>query len=257
VTPSLADVESALHRLFIAREGTSLRKEERQKAREITALLEVVARAAKRVGKDRDLSLVDGAAGKSYVGLLAAELVLTPLGRPARVRAIERDAGRAAAARAAALALDAPRVTIEIVQGEISDPALWPEGPSIAVALHACGRVSDDFLDAAVNAGARQVLLAPCCTGAGVRAEREALAAAEALGIPEHGLVRRSFVESWVAAERTLRLEAAGYETEVLSFVAPTVTPHHFLWYGRRVGEPVRRDASRRRRDRMAGAARR
>jgi hypothetical protein len=43
-----------------------------------------------------------------------------------------------------------------------------------------------------------------------------------------------------VSAARTLRLEAAGYQTEVVELVPPTVTPHNLLWRARRVGEPVR-----------------
>jgi hypothetical protein len=41
-----------------------------------------------------------------------------------------------------------------------------------------------------------------------------------------------------VDSERTLALEAAGYETTVVPFVPPTVTPHNLLWRARRVGEP-------------------
>jgi hypothetical protein len=63
---------------------------------------------------------------------------------------------------------------------------------------------------------------------------------AEALGLPRHAEVRRRFVQAIVDAERTLRLEAAGYETNVVSFVAPTHTAHHLLWRARRVSEPVR-----------------
>jgi hypothetical protein len=40
--------------------------------------------------------------------------------------------------------------------------------------------------------------------------------------------------------ERKLRLEAGGYETELSEFVAPTVTPHNLLFYGRRTDSPVR-----------------
>ena len=60
-------------------------------------------------------------------------------------------------------------------------------------------------------------------------------------------LGRRRFVQAMVDAERTLMLETAGYETAVVSFVPPTVTPHHLLWRARRVCEPGRMaDAERR-----------
>jgi hypothetical protein len=76
----------------------------------------------------------------------------------------------------------------------------------------------------------------PCCT----RDDARATALAERLGVPRHAPVRRAFVESIVAAGRTLRLEAAGYHTEVVPFVPPTVTPYNLLFRARRVGEPVR-----------------
>jgi hypothetical protein len=60
------------------------------------------------------------------------------------------------------------------------------------------------------------------------------------LGIPRHAEVRRRFLQSVVDAERTLRLEARGYETTVVGFVPATITPHNLLWRARRVGEPGR-----------------
>jgi hypothetical protein len=249
---SLSEVQRVLHRLYIGAPGTTLRREERQKAAEIAALLPELGRAIGRVSTARALTLVDASAGKGYVGLLASALVLAPARRRARVVLIEREEERLAAARAAAEALGAPEIDVDARQGDVADPLVWPEQPSIVVALHACGRASDDVIDAAVRACARQVLCVPCCTGVDVLAERDALAAAAALGIPEHGAVRRSFAESWIAAERTLRLEAAGYETEVVAFVAPTVTPYNLLWRARRVREPARMEAARARRERLA-----
>ena len=66
----LAVVEAALHRLFIGADGTSLRREDLKKAREAAALLEQLERIVRP-----DRLLVDAAAGKAYVGLLAVELL--------------------------------------------------------------------------------------------------------------------------------------------------------------------------------------
>jgi hypothetical protein len=82
---TLAAVEAALHRLFIGTDGTSLRKEDLKKAREAAALLDMLARVV-RPGR----LLVDAAAGKAYLGLLAVELLGV-----ARVHVIERDPRRA------------------------------------------------------------------------------------------------------------------------------------------------------------------
>jgi hypothetical protein len=241
--PPVAEVEQWLERLYIAAEGASLRLEDRRKAQEVAAMLGEIARAVARVGRARPLTLVDAAAGKSYVGLLAAELVLGPAGRAARVVAIERDPRRAALSAAAAAKLTAA-VPVECRAGDVGEAALWPATPAVVAALHACGAAADAIIDRAIAAGAQHLLLVPCCTGTGVTGLPAAEAAALALAVPRHAPVRRRFLQAMVDSERTLRLEAAGYETEVVELVPPTVTPHNLLWRARRVGEPGRARAA-------------
>jgi Methyltransferase domain len=230
-------VEEALHHLYIGAPGTSLRKEDRKKVHEIVGILSEIERAAQAAGT-RPFHLVDAAAGKAYVGLLAAELIFP--GRPLSVTMIERDAARAKACQDAIAKVRAPEARFTVALSEVADPGAWPDQPDLVVALHACGPASDAVIERAVGVGARQILLVPCCTSDAVAASALALDRAEALGMPRQAEVRRRFVQAFVDGERTLRLEAAGYETRVVSFVPPTVTPHHLLWRARRVGEPVR-----------------
>ena len=82
---------------------------------------------------------------------------------------------------------------------------------------------------------ARQILVVPCCMPAGGRHE----SVADELGVRSAAL-RRPLIDALIGAERTLRLEAAGYATEVVPFVRPTVTPHNLLWRARRLGDPTR-----------------
>jgi hypothetical protein len=238
------DVEHWLAELFIAAEGTRLRTEDLRKAREVAALLDEIERALLRCSRERPTVLVDAAAGKSYVGLLAAKLLIEPSGRDASVIAIEREPRRAELSRLAADRL-ATRVPVECRAVDVGEPSAWPSRPSIVTALHACGAAADEIIDRAVAVEARHLLLVPCCTGRGVAAASRAAARAEHLAVPRHAPVRRRFIQAMVGAERTWRLEAAGYETEVVEFVAPTVTPHNLLWRARLVGEPTRmRDAA-------------
>lgn len=238
-TPALGDVERWLEAIYVAAEGASLREEDRRKAVEVAAILGEVARASRRMARGRPFHLVDAAAGKAYVGLLAAKLVLERDGRAARVTTLEREPARVDAGRAA-LARLATTVPVDCRVAEVGDRGAWPDAPSLVVALHACGAAADEVIDRAIAAGARALLLVPCCTGADVAATALAEAAARHLAIPRHAPVRRRFVQAIVDAERTWRLEAAGYETEVVEFVGATVTPHNLLWRARRVGEPHR-----------------
>lgn len=225
----LSTVEAVLHRLFIGSAGTSLRREDLKKARELAALLNELSRVV-RPGA----LVVDAAAGKSYVGLLAVELLGVE-----RVHVIEREPRRAELCRQAAARLSRA-ADVRIVEADVADAAAWPHEPELVVALHACGRASDAILDAAIAAEARRLFLVPCCYAADVAFSPTAEARADALGVPRHADVRRRFVVSLIDAERTLRLEAAGWETTVMALVPPTVTPHNLMWRARRMREPNR-----------------
>ena len=61
-----------------------------------------------------------------------------------------------------------------------------------------------------------------------------ALAMADRLGGADHQNIRRRVAMSLIDLERTLRLEAAGYEVEAHEFVGATVTPHNLLLRARR-----------------------
>jgi hypothetical protein len=236
----LSAVQEALHRLYIDDFEASLRDEDRKKAAELAGILAEVERAVATTSPHRPITLVDAAAGKAYVGLLTAEFVLAPAARAGRVILLERDARRAASCRNALARLRAPGVAAEVVEGDVADVTAWPAEPDVVVALHACGRASDAVVERATISRARNILLVPCCTSEDVEAAELAENRAEASGIPRHAEVRRRFIQAIVDAERTLRLEAAGYQTVVVPFVPPTLTPHNLLWRARRVGEPVR-----------------
>jgi hypothetical protein len=229
------EVERLMEQLFVGAVGATLRTEDRKKAVEVAAMLEEVRRAVGRTRAGETLTVVDAAAGKSYVGLLAAKLVL----RTGAVIAIEREPRRAAVAAAAARALGTA-VAVDIRVGDVDDGALWPSSVDIVVALHACGGAADVIIDRAIAVNARHALVVPCCTSEAVAAMPAARAAARRMGIPRHAPVRRRYLQAFIDAERTLRLEAAGYETEVVELCPPTVTPHNLLWRARRVGEAGR-----------------
>lgn len=238
------EVERLLETIYIAAEGASLRQEDRRKAVEVSAMLLEIERTLDRFSKNSFLSLVDAAAGKSYLGLLAASLLLEPRAGESSVITIEQETLRVQRSLQALYRLDTS-VPVDCRTGDVRDASLWPERASIVVALHACGPAADTIIDQVITHKASWLLLVPCCTGKKVPSARLAERAANRIGIPRHAPVRRRFIQSYVDSERTWRLEAAGYETEVVEFVGATVTPHNLLWRARRVEEPVRMERAR------------
>jgi len=244
-------VAATLHRLFIGAAGTSLRKEDRQKAQELSPLLEQLARVTtKKAGV-----LVDACAGKSAVGLVAAALVLP---RGWRVVVVERDAKRVQHAKRAA-ALVGNDVAVSFEEGSVSG---FVDEADVVVALHACGGASDDVIDAAVAARVKHLLLVPCCYGAHPATSDERsgpgqrAAAVFVDALPRQGTVGRRFAQAVIDAERTLRLEEGGYDVDVVEFVSASVTPHNLLWRARRAHEPVRMREAARRRQRLLSLSR-
>lgn len=226
--PTSDDIATTMHRLFIGAGEASLRKEDRQKTRELEGLLARLATLKKGA------HLVDAAAGKSSVGLVAAELLSI-----GKLTVLERDPQRVAACKDAAKELRAP-VAVDVRLVDVADESAWPRGADAVVALHACGPAADAILDAAVRSEARQLFVAPCCYGKNVPFVKDATSAITKLGFVADDVLRRRMAAALVDMERKLRLEAAGYEADIEEFVAPTVTPHNLLFVARRTRSAVR-----------------
>jgi hypothetical protein len=229
----IAAVEAVLERLYLG--GGAPRDEERKKAHEVAGLLELVAGAiAQPAPRGKARTLVDAAAGNGYVGLCAAAL----LGWR-RVVAIERDEERVARVRAAAAKLD---VAIELdARVALIDPATFPAGADLVVALHACGPATDAVLGAAIATDARWILCAPCCYGVAIDGWRDAIDEGGSLSLPDDAVVRGRYAQARVEGSRLRRLHAAGYEAQLVPFTAPTVSPHHHVFRARRGGVHPRR----------------
>lgn len=249
-TLDAAAVRDAFRRGFLG--DGALRREDEQKVAELVPLLGEVARmTAKLATKDgAALTMVDACAGKGALGVLSSLLVLRAQGRPHVVHVIERDTKYAQRCLDAARALGLDEAAVVVHTADVASAGAWPrERADLVVALHACGGASDDVIDMAIAVDARAALLVPCCYGAGPRHEGVGLGVqaqplADAwvarLPLPSHALVGKRMAQSFIDAERTLRLESAGYETEVIEVFAATLSPHNLLWRARRVREPVR-----------------
>lgn len=236
MTITLAAVERLLAAAFIGAPGAQLRDEDRKKALELVGLLAVVDRVLPRSPR-RPVRIVDAAAGKGYVGLAIAALLLAPRGQPGEIVAIERDAGRLAQA-AAAFAQHAAAARFVAACGDVGDAARWPADVDLVVALHACQAASDEVIVGAARGRARHLLIAPCCVAASLPAAIAATQRADRDGLPRDAEIRRPYVEALVLADRVTTLRAAGYEVTVPAFVAPTITPYNKLIVGRWIGRP-------------------
>ena len=138
-----------------------------------------------------------------------------------------------------ALARDIGAAGLEFREGTIA--ALPFASLDILVALHACNNATDEAILQGVTAGARLLVLAPCCH----QDLRPRLVDPEPLApILKHGLFKERFAEWLTDGLRCLFLEWAGYEVKATEFVSSEHTGKNLMLAAVRSHEPFARSQS-------------
>ena len=110
------------------------------------------------------------------------------------------------------------------VAGDITSTAL--ETLDVLVALHACDTATDDALAKGIAAGARLMVVSPCCQKQ-LRAQLSAPAVlADSL---RHGIFQERQAEFITDALRAMLLEWAGYRTKVFEFISTEHTAKNLM----------------------------
>lgn len=168
------------------------------------------------------LRLVDMGCGKGYLTFAAHEHLGRESGRPVRTRGVEVRPELVEAANRHAR--DCGLEGLEFVAGAIADQVAGPA--DVLVALHACDTATDDALAAGIAAGARLLVVAPCCH----REVRPQLKPPPVLEpVLRHGILRERQAEFVTDALRSLLLETAGYEPRVFEFISPEHTAKNLM----------------------------
>jgi hypothetical protein len=175
--------------------------------------------AAPDGGRAAPLHVVDMGSGKGYLTFAVAAL----LGDRALVQGIE--------ARPELVTL-CNRVSVDhrldgglrFTAGTIADTAV--KDLDVLIALHACDTATDDALAKGVSAGARLLVVAPCCQ----KELRPQLVAPPVLAPAlQHGIFQERQAEFVTDALRALLLEWAGYRTKVFEFISTEHTARNVM----------------------------
>lgn len=185
----------------------------------------------------RPVQAVDMGCGRGVLTFAAWHLLRNLRGLDAHVTGVEERAELAEAADAHARTLGC--TGLRFAAGRIADVPL--DGAHVVIALHACNTATDDALARGIAAGADLILAAPCCHHeVRPQLDRAGGAPGPALAaVLRHGLLRERFAEWLTDGLRALHLEAAGYDTRVLEFVAAEHTPRNLLLAAIRRERPV------------------
>jgi SAM-dependent methyltransferase len=113
---------------------------------------------------------------------------------------------------------------LSFVAGTIAESPV--EKTDVLIALHACDTATDDALAKGIAAGARLLMVAPCCH----KQIRPQLVPPPVLapGL-RHGILLQREADFVTDALRAALLEWAGYDTQVMEFIAPEHTSKNLL----------------------------
>lgn len=174
------------------------------------------------------IRIVDVGSGKGYLTFATAEL----MGERASVVGVEARAELVTLCNRVALQNGlAPRLAFRA--GWIAEAPL--EGCDALIALHACDTATDDALARGITAGAKLLVVAPCCQ----KELRPQLTAPAVMAEPlRHGIFQERQAEFVTDALRAMLLEWAGYRTKVFEFISTEHTAKNLMIAGIRLRGP-------------------
>lgn len=176
--------------------------------------------------------IADMGSGKGYLTFALAEL----LGPAARVTGTERRTDLVElctrVARDSGLA-----DRLDFVAGDIpTENTRPPQALDALIALHACDTATDDALATGIAAGARLLVVSPCCQ----KEVRPQLVAPPVLADAlRHGIFQERQAEFVTDALRALLLDAIGCRTRVFEFISGEHTAKNLLISAIRPAGPV------------------
>jgi len=218
----LIEGESAwLQALGITNARGEPRQEMASKLRQIQKFAELLSHLleeAKLGGEERPLEIFDMGCGKGYLTFAVAAL----LGPRARVSGIELRQPLVDSCNA--IAGKCQLTNLHFAAGSIQD-CIMPQA-DVVIALHACDTATDDAIARGLKAGARLLVLAPCCQ----KELRPQLTAPDVLADAlRHGIFQERHAEFITDALRAELLEWAGYQTKVFEFISTEHTAKNTL----------------------------
>ena len=173
------------------------------------------------------LKIVDAGSGKGYLTFALAHL----LGPAARVQGIEQRPELVALCSRLARE-NRMSDYLEFTSGQIDSVEICARESGIEsslnvlIALHACDTATDDALARGIAAGARLLVVAPCCQ----KELRPQLTAPPVLAAAlRHGIFQERQAEFVTDALRAQLLEWAGYRTKVFEFVSTEHTAKNLM----------------------------
>lgn len=217
-----ADKNAYLHGLEISTQDGNIRKDKQDKYRQINKFIELIDNVLKPDEMKQPYRIVDMGAGKGYLSFALYDHLSNNLDIDLSLEAIElrEHLVRNGNELARAVGFDG----LVFKEGTIENTPL--KDIDMVIALHACDTATDDAIFRGIKSGAEIIVCSPCCH----KQVRKQMEANEVLSvITKHGILKERQAEIVTDTIRALMLEAYGYQTRVMEFIATDHTPKNLL----------------------------
>ncbi len=220
-------IDAAKHAAFLSALGVCdqngrIFDKKRAKYRQINRFLELLDNVYAQLPAEGMLTVCDLCCGKSYL-TFAVYYYLTELkGRSVKMFGVDRKTDVIEFCSELASKLNCSGLTFLAMDIQDFCP---PAAIDLVVSLHACDIATDIVLAYAVKQQAKVILSTPCCQHElfhGIKAPQMNF-------ILRYSILGQKFCDAATDALRALRLEAEGYQTEVLELIDPEETPKNVM----------------------------
>jgi len=193
----------------------------RDKYRQINRFIEIIDDEIKKTDK-KSLRVLDFGCGKSYLTFVLYHYFTKIRGLEMRMTGLDLKADVIEKCNAAAEKYGYGG--LDFMVGDIADFDAT-EKIDIVITLHACDTATDFALMSAIRWGADMIFSVPCC-----QHELNAQMQSQSLAVlTRYGLVQERFAALLTDSIRANLLEAAGYQTQMVEFVAFDHTPKNIM----------------------------
>ncbi len=201
-----------LHALGITTKEGVVKPDGKRKFKQINKFVEIIDGLLREQPLPAGAEIVDMGSGSGYLTFALYDHLSETLGLEVTVTGVELrkklvDRGNAIAAENSFHAL-------RFVEGYIDD--FQPERIDMLIALHACDTATDDALKKGVDAGAKLLVVAPCCQKQVRRDMSPPPVLQPFLG---NGILLERQAAMLTDSLRALLLEASGYKTKLFEFI--------------------------------------
>lgn len=217
-----SQAKDLLQEIDILTKDGKIKNDKIRKYNQIDHFIEVVDPIIQSLPKDRVLTILDCACGKSYLTFVLNFYLVEVLKRKCKVIGVDynQQVIDSSIERAKRLGYK----NMEFIQADLN--LFEPEQKiDLLVSLHACDNATDYAIATGVRLDVPAMVVVPCCHKEFI----EQIYNEEMAPILRHNIFKVRFNDMFTDALRSLYLESKGYEVSPLEYISPLDTPKNIM----------------------------